>query len=513
MIRFQALTPAVCRQPFPGRLRIAITQVLLISAVFTAYVFYSLPLAADQASRPNIVLILADDMGYGDVQALNPESTLATPNLDRLASAGMRFTDAHSPSAVCTPTRYGLLTGRYCWRSKLKRGVLNGYSPPLIETDRPTVATFLASQGYTTAIVGKWHLGLGWTKSDDDSIDFTRPVDHGPKQLGFTYSYIIPASLDFPPYVYLRDGVPTDPATVLQNAQRFPPFLREGPRAEDLVMADVLDHLAGRVVEFITEQSSAGKPFFLYFPLTAPHKPVLPHPRFRGQTDLGPYGDFITQVDSTVGSVLDAIEASGITQNTIVIYSSDNGSFMYRLDEPDAVDHVDDEALQAYRSDRHRSNGSFRGTKADIWEGGHHVPFIVRWPGQVAAGESCPATICLTDCFATLADVLGKAPPSNAAPDSFSIGPAIRGESWTRPEPVIHHSAGGMFAVRSGDWKLVLGNGSGGRQAPAGKPFERPYALFNLANDSGETQNVIVAEPARAAQLEAAFHKVHSANR
>ncbi|MDP6466317.1 MAG: arylsulfatase, partial [Pirellulaceae bacterium] len=465
---------------------------------------------SDSQGVPNIVVILADDMGYGDVQALNPKSQIATPHLNALAAEGMTFTDAHTPSAVCTPTRYGLLTGRYCWRSRLKRGVLNGYSDPLIERDRPTVASVLSSQGYTTGIVGKWHLGLGWSrKSSGKSIDFAAPVQHGPNDLGFDESLVIPASLDFPPYVYIRNGKVTDQNTVIQNKQPFPKFLREGPRANDLVMEEVLDHLTEQAGNFIRREAKTDAPFFLYVPLTAPHKPVLPHPRFRGKSKLGPYGDFIMQVDWTAGQIIKAVDDAGVRDNTLLIFTSDNGSFMHRLDQLDAKDHVSDQTIQAYRADHHTSNHLFRGTKADIWEAGHHVPFFVRWPQRVKPGTTSAATVCLTDVFATAAQVAETKIPAGAARDSHGFLDALDGRPFRRAEPVIHHSSGGMFAIREGKWKLVLGNGSGGRQAPRGKPFTRPYGLFDLHDDIGETRNVIAEAAAVAKELEQTFEPIH----
>jgi len=462
-----------------------------------------------QAAPPNIVFIMADDMGYGDVQALNPHSKIPTPNLNRLAAEGMTFTDAHSPSAVCTPTRYGVLTGRYCWRSRLKRGVLNGYSDPLIETERATVSSFLKSQGYLTGIVGKWHLGLGWVRmGDGKTIDYTKPVTHGPNTLGFDHSYIIPASLDFPPYVYLQNHRVTEPETVKQSKQSFPAFLRAGPRAKDLVMEDVFDRLVDQASSFIVRGANDDRPFFLYFPLPAPHKPVLPHARFRGKTKLGPYGDFVLQVDDGVGRVLKAIDDAGVKENTLVIYTSDNGSFMYRHDSFGEADHVDNENIQAYRPEHHVANHVFRGTKADIWEAGHRIPFFVRWPATVKAGSKCDATLCLTDLFATTAGILKQDRPRKAAPDSFSFLPALQTAEWTRPVPVIHHSAGGMFAIRSGHWKLVAGNGSGGRQNPRGTPFERPYGLFNLSDDVVESNSQIEKYAEKAKELEAMLDRI-----
>lgn len=465
--------------------------------------------SVSEAAMPNIVFILADDMGYGDVQALNPNSTISTPNLNRLAAEGMTFTDAHTPSAVCTPTRYGFLTGRYCWRSRLKRGVLNGYSDPLIESDRPTLASFLKSHGYSTGIVGKWHLGLGWVRTGSEKeIDFTKPVTHGPNTLGFDRSYIIPASLDFPPYVYLQNHRVTNPKTADQSKASFPAFLREGQRAKDLVMEEVIDELVGQASSFIAKNAGGDRPFFLYLPLTAPHKPVLPHPRFCGKTGLGAYGDFVAQVDAAVGDVLQAIENADVKESTLVIYTSDNGSFMYRRDNADEPDHTVDETVQAYDSQNHTANYVFRGTKADIWEAGHRVPFFARWPGQVRAGSKCEATVCLTDVFATAADIIRREPSDVAAPDSFSFLPALQGKEWVRPTPTIHHSSGGMFAIRVGDWKLVAGNGSGGRQAPKGKPFQKPYGLFNLGKDMRETANQIEEQEELAADLEATLDEL-----
>ncbi len=467
--------------------------------------------SAADSEPPNIVVILADDMGFGDVQSLNPESKIPTPNLDRLSADGMTFVDAHTPSAVCTPTRYGLLTGRYCWRSRLKRGVQNGYGPPLIETERSTIASFLQGHGYRTGIVGKWHLGLGFVRKDDDQIDFTKKLTHGPNSLGFDFSHIIPASLDFPPYVYIEDHRVTGVPDETQAAQKFPAFLRKGELGSDFDMEGCLDHLAEQAAAFVRKSAKGDQPFFLYFPLTAPHKPVWPHRRFVGKTKLGPYGDFVAQVDATVGVVLDEIDRSDVRDNTIVIYTSDNGSFMHRLDDLSQPDHVDDETLQAFRADRHRANGPWRGTKADVWEAGHRVPFFVRWPGHVKSGSKADATICLTDVYATVADVLDKSVPERAAADSFSFASTLSGQPAATKRPfVVNHSAAGMFAVRDGRWKLVLGNGSGGRQQPRGKPFERPYQLFDLSADPAESKNIIDQHPEVAKRLEAAVETMRS---
>lgn len=471
--------------------------------------------AASANERPNIVFILADDMGYGDVRALNPDSKIPTPHLDSLAAEGMTFTDAHSPSAVCTPTRYSTLTGRYSWRSRLKSGVLNGYGTPLIESERPTVASHLRTHDYHTAVIGKWHLGLGFQRGEDGQWDWSKPLTYSPVNVGFDHSLVIPASLDFPPYVYIDGNEITGRPDRIQTARKFPDYLREGELGSDFSILDCLDHLTELAAAHVKERAAArkkdGKPFFLYFPLTAPHKPVLPHPRFRGKTKLGPYGDFVVQVDWTVGRVLQAIDEADIAENTLVFYTSDNGSFMYRNVDESQPHHVADETVQAYYEGHHKANGPLRGTKADVWEGGHRVPFFVRWPKVVKAGSTCAVPICHVDLFATAAAVAGTKLPSpiEAAPDSFSLLPLLQGQEKSfRRAPIVHHSAAGTFAIRDGEWKLVLGNGSGGRQKPRGRRFTPPFQLFNLKDDLAETTDRLSAQPEVVAKLQAALFKI-----
>jgi len=487
----------------------------LFAAAFAATLSLASAVTAKSADRPNIVIIMADDMGFGDVQALNSDSTIPTPNLNSLASEGMTFTDAHTPSAVCTPTRYGLLTGRYCWRTKLTSGVLYGYSDHLIDPERTTIASLLKSSGYRTGVVGKWHLGVDWQRNGNrpENVDFTKPVENGPNTYGFDYSFIVPASLDMAPYVYLENGSVVEQPTATQASQRFPAFVRNGPRSPSFKLENVLDDLTEKATSFV-EQSAGEKPFLLYFPLTAPHKPVLPHKRFQGKTKLGPYGDFIVQVDATVGRVLDALDKANVADNTLVIFTSDNGSFMFRRDDPSAQGHVDNETIQAFRADRHRSNYVFRGTKADIYEGGHHVPFFARWPKTIEAGAKSNETICLTDVLATCAEVVDAEVPENAGEDSFSLLSLMKGESWAQPRaPVIHHSAAGMFAIRDGEWKLIAGNGSGGRQQPKGKPFAKPYQLFNIAKDVAEENDLIDEQSEVAQRLTAQLDGIRKSGR
>lgn len=457
--------------------------------------------------RPNIVIILADDMGYGDVHALNPGSSIPTPNLDQLSAQGMTFTDAHSPSAVCTPTRYGLLTGRYCWRTQLKSGVLGGYSEPLLEPGRNTIGNLLQSKGYRTAAVGKWHLGMKMPFIDkenapesrpwdgDPGIDFNGTISDSPIHHGFHEYFGVSASLDMAPYVYIRNDRFNQEPSIQQPAVGFPHFVRKGPRSEEFVIDEVLDRLTEEATSFIRKSATCDQPYFLYMPLTGPHKPTQPEDRFRGKTDLGEYGDFVAQVDWTVGEVLKAVEASGEADDTLVIYTSDNGSYMYRYDDPDQEDHVDKETIQGFRANNHRANGPWRGTKADIYEAGHHVPFFVRWPGQVEAGSVQAGTVVLTDIFATIAEVVGYKISENEAEDSASMIHMLDGSCATRGVPVVHHSVGGMFAIRDGRWKLILGNGSGGREQPRGRPFQEPYQLYDMVEDPAESNNLIEEHP------------------
>lgn len=480
--------------------------------------------AAEGAEKPNIVLIMADDMGYGDVHALNSASTIPTPNIDSLATDGLTFTDGHSPSAVCTPTRYALLTGRYCWRTSLKRGVLGGYSQPLIESDRATIASMLQANGYYTGAVGKWHLGMQLPFKEgvdantsewagDPGIDFGGVITDSPIHHGFNEYFGVSASLDMAPYVFIRNDRFTMLPTIQQRAVKFPHFVRQGPRAEDFVIDQVLDKLTEEAVDFVERVAEKDEPFFLYMPLTGPHKPTQPHERFRGKTELNEYGDFVMQVDWTVGQVLDAIDRVGARDNTIVVYTSDNGSYMFRYDEPDREDHVSDPSIQGYRSEHHRANGPFRGTKADIYEAGHHVPMFVRWPGEVAAGSKCYEPVCLTDCFATFAEIVGAEIGADTAEDSCSLVGLVDGSEDRRAAPVIHHSVAGMFAIRDGRWKLIAGNGSGGRERPKGAPFEKPFQLYDMSTDSSESNDLAEEHPEIVERLTLQLEKIMSQGR
>lgn len=460
-----------------------------------------------RGDRPNIVFILADDLGYGDPGSYNAQSRIPTPAMDRLAREGIRFTDAHTPSAVCTPTRYGVLTGRYCWRSPLKRGVLGGYSEPLIETSRLTVASLLKRHGYRTGCVGKWHLGLGWVRKDAakrpaaDNVDWAKAVTHGPPSLGFDYSYIIPASLDMDPYCWLENGrtveAPTDRTP--GSKRRWDGgggFWRAGPVAPSFDFTGVLPTITEKAVEFVQRQR-AETPFFLYVPLTAPHTPWMPTEEFRGRTEVDWYGDFVAQVDAAIGRIIQAVDESGFREETLVIVTSDNGSHW---------------PIQQIEKFAHRANDGWRGQKADIHDGGHRVPFVCRWPGRIEPGTQSDQPICLTDLMATCAAIVGDTVPDDAGQDSTNILPAMLDPSLDKPirEAVVHHSLQGMFAIRQGPWKLIQGRGSGGFTAPRKiepRPGEPKGQLYNLARDPGEQNNLWAARPEVVARLTALLER------
>ena len=363
-------------------------------------------------STPNIVYILADDLGYGDVRAVCPGAKLATPNLDKLAAAGMVFTDAHSGSAVCSPTRYGILTGRYSWRSKLKSGVLGGYSRRLIEPGRLTVASLLKQNSYNTACVGKWHLGMDWPLKEGGvasdypdawKVDYAKPIMNGPMSVGFDTYFGISASLDMPPYVFIKNdqsvGLPTVEKT----------WIRKGPAYVDFEAIDVLPMLTKEANAFLDQQTKA-TPFFLYLPLAAPHTPILPVDVWKGKSGINIYGDFVMQVDAAIGQVLAKLDQTGLAENTLVIFTSDNGCAPNaRIDELIAKGH--------------HPSGPLRGHKADIFEGGHRVPMIVRWPGKVPPGTRSDRLVGLLDLMATCAEVLGVPLADDAGEDSVSMLP------------------------------------------------------------------------------------------
>jgi len=429
----------------------------------------------EKVQNPNIIFILADDMGYGDPQCLNPESQIPTPNMNRLAEEGMIFTDAHSGSAVCTPTRYGVLTGRYSWRTHLKSGVLWGYSPMLIDPQRMTVASLLKKCDYRTACVGKWHLGLG----DDEETDYSGPLHPGPVDVGFDYFFGIPASLDMIPYVYVEnDHVVEPPTETVEEKREGGVFWRGGPIAPNFEFEDVLPTLTEKAVGFIDDcaNESPDQPFFLYFPISAPHTPWVPTEEFRGKSGAGLYGDFVHQVDHTIGQVLEALDRHNLADNTLVILSSDNGA--------------DERFIEA---EDHDANHIYRGQKSDAWDGGHRIPFIARWPEHVKAGSECSKTICLNDLLLTCAAIIDEPVPEVAGEDSYNILPYLLDETdRSIREATVHHSVNGTFAIRKGQWKLIFTCGSGGWTKPEAdcEPRDPKWQLYDMKNDVREQHNL-----------------------
>lgn len=502
---------------YPAR---RILGVLPVLCVFFACAFPSdLAIAKTEGRRPNVIIILCDDLGWGDVRCFNPDGKIPTPTFDRIAAEGTKFTDAHSSSAVCTPSRYSLLTGRYNWRSSLQAGVLNGTSPSLIETGRDTLASFMKRAGFRTACIGKWHLGLNWAARDDKTakakglaVDYTLPFSNGPTSLGFDTFFGISASLDMPPYVYLSQ----DRTTALPTETRDFPWIapgntskrtRTGPAAPKFEAADVLADFTKHAIDFIREaapESKKGCPFFLYLPLASPHTPILPLNEWQGRSRLNSYGDFVMQTDAAIGQILAALDESGQRNDTLLIVTSDNGC------SPAA------EMTQMIELG-HKPCADWRGAKADIYEGGHRVPFIVSWPGHVKSGATSRTLIGLQDCFATIAEILGEHYSDRAAEDSVSFLPALMGKSAATRDNLVHHSINGSFAIRQGDWKLVLCPGSGGWSFP--RPDQDDTSsmprmqLFDLASDPQEKRNLQASHPQRIAEMTTLLERIVSEGR
>lgn len=428
---------------------------------------------------PNVVLILCDDLGYGDVHGLSPStSKIPTPGADRLIGEGMAFTDAHSGSSVCTPTRYGILTGRYAWRTSLQKGVVTGFAPCLIPAERPTLATFLKGQGYDTAIVGKWHLNFRYV--DPESGDDYPAAEHKTPPVGA----LIP---DGP----LARGF--DAFHGFHHARNMEAVI-DGDRviAHDEPI-HMLPRLAARSARYIASRTDAEQPFFLYVPLGSPHTPILPTKAWQGRSGLGAYGDFVMETDDAIARILEALDEHGLSDNTLVILSSDNGTSRAAK-------------IGDLRKQGHLVSAQYRGSKADIWDGGHRIPFIVRWPGVVQAGTRSSGLVCLGDLFATLADALGEAPPEGSCEDSLSFLPLLREpDAPAARTSLVHHSVSGHFAYRRDRWKLILARGSGGWSGPNEKKASQAGApiaqLYDMESDPGEQTNLWAEKPELRAQL------------
>jgi arylsulfatase A len=491
-------------------------KIILLAAILLAPCSSRFTSFAETA-KPNILYILADDLGYGDVHCLNPKrGKIPTPNLDKLAAQGMIFTDAHGTSSVCTPSRYSILTGRYNWRSWVQHGVLSPYGSAMTPPTRATVATLLRQQGYATACVGKWHLGWDWSNQgkpmsfkepwEPESLkyrpmDFTKPIKGGPTAVGFDYFFGLDAP-NFPPYCFIENdrtvGVPTLQwkAPKSNNPYRYP--ATPGMGLPDWRMEDILPGIIAKSCEFITTQAQAQKPFFLYFALTSPHTPLAVNKEWEGRSGLNLYADFVMETDAMVGRVLNALEKSGVADNTLVIFSSDNGCAQYIVPDLEKKGHF--------------PSARFRGYKSDAWDGGHRVPFIVRWPGVVKPGSTCNQLACQMDLMATLAEITGATIPESAGEDSASLLPLLKGEDKPVRETLIHHSIYGYFAIREGNWKLLVCPGSGGWSKPndadAKKRKLPAVQLYDMSTDEGEKKNIQAQHPEIVQRLKAKLEEI-----
>ena len=442
---------------------------LIIASCAIAFCL-AIPRGVASAASPNVVLVLSDDLGYGDVHCLNPEhGKIPTPNIDAFAKQGMTCTDTHSGSSVCTPTRYGIMTGRYSWRTKLQNGVVQAYGPSLIKEDRVTIAGFLKSQGYHTAAIGKWHLNLRYLDSETgkdlekgkEDPPVGAMIPDGPIHRGFDYFH------------------------GFHHSRNMKAVIEGDKVIEHDEVINMLPRLARKSVEYINSRKGNDQPFFLYLPLSSPHTPIVPTAEFQGKSGLGDYGDFVMQTDDVFGQVIKSLEANGMTENTLVIFASDNGcSRAAKIGE--------------LRKKGHHVSAHLRGSKSDIWDGGHRIPMIVRWPGIVKPDSTLADIICLNDIYATMGDILNAELPVKSCEDSVSFLPQLAGKANpSMRKNVIHHSINGNFAYRSENWKLILARGSGGWSSPnENKAKGSPKAqLYDITADPSEEHNLLSTDP------------------
>jgi len=485
-------------------------KLLFQSLAITVLTFNTNLVATEPAlpTRPNIVILYADDMGYGDLGIQNPDSKIPTPHLDQLAREGMRFTDAHSSSGVCTPSRYAMLHGRYHWRKF--HGIVNSFDQPILDDQRQTIAEMLKGKGYRTACIGKWHLGWDWNaikrpgaKAGDekkgfasDAFDWSKSIPGGPLSHGFDY-YFGDDVPNFPPYAWFEnDRIITEPTVALSTPDKTAEGAweaRPGPSVKDWDFWDVMPKLTAKAEEWIGKQTK-DEPFFLYFPFTSPHAPIVPTKEFVGKSQANGFGDFMVQTDAAVGRVLKALKAGGFEDNTLVLFSSDNGPERYAYDRVKKFDH--------------RSMGPLRGLKRDIWEGGHRVPFIVRWPGVVASGKVNDGLMSQIDVFATLAAIVGSDIPPNSADDSYNQLALFQGESKSARDTVVHNTNTNAYSLRHGDWVLIAAKTGAVSAVPSWfdeangyKPNLQPGELYNLRKDLGQKNNLYQQEPEKVKEL------------
>ncbi|VGO18478.1 sulfatase family protein [Pontiella sulfatireligans] len=476
------------------------------------------------AKLPNVVVIYADDMGFGDLGANNPESKIPTPNLDQLADQGMRFTDGHSSSGICTPSRFALLTGQHHWRRF--HGIVNAFGESVFEPDDFTLAKMFKSKGYNTAAVGKWHLGWNWDalKIDDtanttveqwgkkkkaykpEAFDWSKPIPNGPLAQGFDY-YFGDGTINFPPYCFVENDRVTEVPTVMMDTKLFKEIpegnweFRPGPMVEGWNPYKVLPTLADKAVAWIGKQKKE-QPFFLYFAFPSPHAPIIPNDEYRGKSEAGPYGDFVVESDAMAGKIFQALEAGGFSKNTIVVFTADNGPEKY--------------AYERQKKFGHWSSGPSRGLKRDVWEGGHRVPFVVSWPGKVKPGMVSDETVSQVDLATTFAKVIGYDMTSTEAVDSYNLLPVLEEKKYSQPlrKATVQNTFDKAFALRQGDWVYIDAKSGEHSKSPAWFNEERGYGkdatpglLYNLKDDPAQHVNLYASHPEKVGEMKALLER------
>ena len=490
-------------------------RLLILMSTMTVFAFADN--SKQKSEQPNIVIIYADDMGYGDLSCQNPNSKVPTPNLDKLASEGMRFTDAHSSSGICSPSRYALLTGTYHWRRQ--HDIVGAFGKPFFKGTDITLPQLLKTKGYTTACIGKWHLGWNWEFKNPPSgeimqwgkmrkvylpndIDWSIPVGGGPLDRGFDY-YFGDGTINFPPYAWVENDQFIEAPTEVMDINNIGYDTKEGnwefrpgPKVKDWNPYNVLPTLTKKTVEWINKQD-ASNPFFLYFALPSPHAPIIPNDEFDGTSQAGGYGDFMVQTDWVVGEVLKALKEKGLEKNTIVIFSSDNGTESYAWERAEKYGHF--------------SMGNFRGLKRDVWEGGHHIPFIIKWPEEIESNSISNEVISQVDIMATIANITGIELPKNAAPDSYDMTDIIKGKEYESPlrEATVHNTYNSIWGIRKGDWLYINDSTGGHRELPESfkeltgyTDFNTEGLLFNMEKDSEQRNNLYEKYPEKIIEME-----------
>jgi len=486
-----------------------ITRLICIILFFCA--------ASASASNPNILILYADDLGFGDLGCYNPGSKIPTPNLDRLAASSARFIDGHSSSGICTPSRYALLTGRHHWRDF--HGIVGAMGKSVFKPDRVTMAQMLKEKGYSTAAIGKWHLGWDWeairTKPGNgpDCFDWSKAIPDGPLAHGFDH-YFGDTVINFPPYAWIQDDRMAQIPDTMMSDKSWPKIkegnweCRPGPMVTGWNPYEVLPTLGNKAVQYIESRKGKDEPFFLYFAFPSPHAPIIPNDEFDGKSKAGPYGDFVVETDHVAGRILDALEKAGLAENTIVVFSADNGPEHYAYERDAKFDHW--------------STYPLRGLKRDIYEGGHHVPYMIRWPGLTKPGEVKDALVSQIDLFATFAAALDYNLPRNVAEDSHNMLPYLQGKSEIVRTSHVHNTNPNAYAIREGDWLLINAktgtvskNGVNQWEERHGYPADDglPVELYNLKDDIGQRKNLAAAYPDKVHAMQALLKKIQDDGR